>query len=102
MKRTTPVLGRVPTPEEQIGKTALYRYFREYHGCQAKMSRDTGIHVGVLSKMASYPEYVITLDAAMMIEVATNGELRADVLCPSRADTLAQFLVIRTREAEAA
>lgn len=99
MKRTaSQETGREPSPAERAGKMELYRHFREYHGCQAKLSRDTGIHIAVLSKMANQPEYIITLDAALLMEVATAGKLRAEVLCPSRADLLAAFLALRTPE----
>lgn len=99
MKRlASPEMGRVQSPAEQEGKRALHRYVREFHGRQAQLSRATGLHTVVLSKMANQPEYIITLDAAMMMEVATEGELRADVLCPSRAELMEQFVALRSRE----
>lgn len=103
MKRlASPETGRAQTPAEQAGKHTLYRYFREFHGCQAQLARATGIHTAVLSKMASLPEYVITLDAAMLMEVATDGELRAEVLCPSRAELIERFVALRAATALAA
>jgi len=98
MKRTLTEENRLPTPAEQAGKNALYRFYREYHGCQAQLSRDTGLSVPMLTKMARYPEYFITMEAAMLVEVASKGALRAEVLCPSRADLIGQFLALRATE----
>ena len=99
MKRlASPITGRMQSPDEMAGKEALYLYFRKYHGRQAELARATGIKTAVLSKMAGEPPYIITLDAAMLIELATKGELRADVLCPSRAGLMANWLAARAQE----
>jgi DNA-binding transcriptional regulator YdaS (Cro superfamily) len=77
---------------EQAANAALRTYFRRDVGVQASVARATGIKPPVLSRMSNQPGYPISLEQAILIEVATNGELQAPALCPSRATLLAQFM----------
>lgn len=87
------------TPEmaerEREGKLALRLYFRSEPGRQAELHSKTGILQSVLSKMANQETYTLNLDSAVLIEVATEGVLRAEVLCPTRAEVLGKFLQLR-------
>ena len=82
---------------EAAGKEALRMYCRYRQGRATEISNKTGILLSVLSKMANKSNH-INLEAAVLIEAATEGELRADVLCPSRADVLAKLLALRSGE----
>lgn len=80
---------------EQAGQQLLYAYCRAKHGNQAFLMRTTGLITATLSRMQN-GDTPINFEAAMLIEVATKGELPADKLCPSRADLVAQFLQLRS------
>lgn len=90
------------TPEliaaEAAGNEALRRYCRERQGRATELARKSGLLISVLSKMANKGRH-INLEAAALIEVATDGELRAETLCPSRADTLQRLLDLRKETA---
>lgn len=91
------------TPElqaaEVAGKEALRAWFRAGVGRQIETARRTGIAAGNLSRMASDPVGTpIGLEHAVLIEVASEGGLRAEVLCPSRADVLGRLLALRAGE----
>lgn len=79
---------------EQDAAEMLYAYFRRDYGVQARVSRDTGLNAAALSNMGK-GRYPISLEHAMLIETASNGELQAEKLCPSGAAVLGSFL--RTR-----
>lgn len=79
---------------EEAAAYALSAYFSRGFGVQAKLSRDTGIEPSTLSKMGKGTG-PISLEQAILIDVATDGELRAEFLCPSRADLLARFVLHR-------
>lgn len=85
---------------ELAGKEALRKWFYSGVGRQAEVARRTGMFPGNLSKMARPDGYGIGLEAAVLIEVATEGDLRAEVLCPSRADVLAKLLALRAGESK--
>lgn len=98
--------SRAPkTPEveskEREGKLVLRAYLRAEPGRQMDMSQRTGILQSVLSKMANQESYALNLDSAVLIEVATEGAIRAEVLCPTRAEVLGQFLQLREAGREA-
>lgn len=57
---------------------ALDNYLKQ-HGNGAKLARLTGLTAPTISRMKT-GRTDITLRSAMMIEVATNGELKADEL----------------------
>lgn len=84
------------TPEqlaaEQAGKAALYNYCRGGIGRQKELAEETGILASILSRLALDPNKPINLEHAVLIDVATNGELPAEVLCPARADVLAKLI----------
>lgn len=79
---------------EKSAQDTLRRYFRRELGTQAAISRQTGIAPPLLSRMSKNGAH-ITLEYALRIELATGGELRAEWLCPSRAELLDQFLKLR-------
>jgi DNA-binding transcriptional regulator YdaS (Cro superfamily) len=77
----------------------LHAYFRGGVGRQKQTAQASGIFASLLSRMA-HGESPITLEAAIMLEVATEGKLRAEVLCPVRSDVLQRF-VSQRQNAEA-
>lgn len=85
---------------EQAGKEALRKYFYSGRARQKEMEEKTGMLSSALSRMANKDVH-INLDAAVMMEVASCGELRAEVLCPERADVLREFLQLREADREA-
>lgn len=86
---------------EQEAQKMLYAHLRKYHGVQRDLSARTGIQATFLSKLANKPGQVIALETAILIELGTDGELRAEDLCPARADVIAQFLQARNSEKKA-
>lgn len=82
---------------EQKAREKLMSYFRREFGLQAEMARKTGIKASFLSRLANRAEHSIPLETAILMELATNGELKAEVMCPSRADMLKQFIAGRTK-----
>lgn len=78
---------------EQHASEALYNYFRGGHGVQARISRETGIEAPALSKMGKGAP--ISFEHAILLDVATGSQLRAEMLCPSRADLLSRFMLTR-------
>lgn len=78
------------------GKEALRDYCAAERGRAAKLARRTAILPPVLSKMANTENtYTINLESAVMIELATDGALTVEVLCPMRADVFAQIVARR-------
>lgn len=90
------------TETDMQGKEILRRYLRDRQGRQATVARRSGISTPVLSKMANQADYRLNFEAAVLIEVATDGELKADQLCPARADALAGLLRVRGANQQAA
>jgi DNA-binding transcriptional regulator YdaS (Cro superfamily) len=68
---------------------------RNRAGRQAELARISGLLPGTLSNMANHPTHGINLEAAMILEVATSGELPAEALCPSGAKLLERFFLTR-------
>lgn len=83
------------TEADMAGKEALRAYLDRERGNYVRMARDTGISIAVISKMVNRPTYIITLDAALLMELATQGELTVDVLCPSRAELVSDIFFLR-------
>lgn len=83
---------------EKAAAEALNAYFDSGYGVQAMMVRDTGIPAPVLTKMRKPGNYPISLEHAMLMEMASNGELTAELLCPARAELLARFLNTRAKK----
>jgi DNA-binding transcriptional regulator YdaS (Cro superfamily) len=79
---------------EQDAAKALAAYFRRDFGIQAQMARDTGLGAAVLSKMSKM-RGPISMEQAILMDLASNGELAAEMLCPSRAKVISQFLLTR-------
>ena len=86
---------------EAEGCAVLRKYLKAEMGRQAALARVTGICPPSLTNMSKGGQ-IIGLDHAVVLEVATAGELRAEVLCPSRAKMLADFLALRAGEQVAA
>jgi len=80
---------------EQAGKQALRDYCDAKRGRAAELARKTKILAPVLSKMVNNPMYSINLESAVMIELATEGALKVEVLCPARADVFSKLLARR-------
>lgn len=96
----------VTKPEELVqaeaaGKQLLYNFCRAKHGNQSLLIRTTGLLGPTVSRMANKPEAPINLEAALLMDVATNGELPVEKLCPGRADLIAQFLQQRAAKDQA-
>lgn len=79
---------------EQAGRVMLNTYTRAKQGNQAALARKTDLLAGTICKMCNGGTQ-ISMEAAILIEVATEGVLRADKLCPSRAELLDQLLKLR-------
>lgn len=83
---------------EKAGQELLNNFCRAKYGNQTLLARSSGLLVATISRMAggSTP---INFEAAVMIDVATNGKLSAEKLCPGCADLVAQFLQLRATKA---
>lgn len=81
---------------EDAGREVLQKYCAE-RGVQARICRRTNILPSALCRLIK-GENQIHLEAALLIEMATDGEVRAEVLCPSRAPLLQA--VMRQRSAQ--
>lgn len=94
----------VPTPEQiaaqEAGQKALRDYFHGEIGRQKDVANASGLYASMLSRMAC-GHTPINLETAIALEVATKGELRAEVLCPLRAEVLNRFVNGRQGTAEA-
>lgn len=69
----------------------LHSYFRGGIGRQKDASAASGILASTLSSMA-HGRVPITLEAAVLLDVATESAVRAQDLCPARADVLDKFV----------
>lgn len=85
--------------KEREGQELLHRYTRARSGVQAELIRKTGMFPAVMSRMSNF-KAPITLEAAIMLEVATDGELQAEKLCPGRAQLIASFRAPRAKQQE--
>lgn len=93
--------NNTPKTEEQIraeqaGRQALRSWLKAETGRQARICHVSGILPAVMSRMANKTTH-INLEAAILIEVATDGEVPAEVLCPSRAEVLKTMMRQRAR-----
>jgi hypothetical protein len=93
----------VPHPEqvaaERAAQAILHEYFQSRIGRQKATAEASGIEASILSRMAR-GHMPISLEYSIALEVASNGALRAEVLCPSRADVLNRFMNRRRETAE--
>lgn len=96
MQRKDPMLPKSDEllQAEQDAANALDAYFHSGYGLQAMISRETGLAPPILSRMAKGRQ-PIPLEQAILIELASNGELRVETLCPSCAPLLVQFMLAR-------
>lgn len=70
----------------------LFMYLREETGRQKRLGDATGIGTAGLSRIANGAP--ISAETAIVLHVATKGELKAWDLCPSRAELLHQFIAL--------
>lgn len=80
---------------EKEAQAKLHAYMRRRHGIQRELARNTGIKAAFLSKLSNKPNQVIAMETAILIELATDGELKAEDLCPARASVIRRFLEAR-------
>jgi DNA-binding transcriptional regulator YdaS (Cro superfamily) len=80
---------------EQEARDMLQAYFGKHMGVQVELARKTGLFPSQLSRMARLENHPISIEAAMRIEVGSNGELPAKKLCPAGADLIAQFVAMQ-------
>lgn len=90
----------MPKPREQAeaeraGREALRAYCDSRRGVQAALCRKTNILPSQLCRIIS-GKTVVTLEAALLLEVATEGAVPAESLCPSRAELMKQLIQLRT------
>jgi DNA-binding transcriptional regulator YdaS (Cro superfamily) len=83
---------------EKKAQKMLYAYMRQRHGIQQELARETGIKASFLSRLANRDNQVIAMETAILIELASKGELKAELLCPARADVIKRFLAARQPE----
>jgi DNA-binding transcriptional regulator YdaS (Cro superfamily) len=79
---------------EKAGQEALNEYCRRELGIQAELRRNTGIFASDLSRMCRGRK-AISFENAVLLDLATNGELPAEVLCPSRAKLIQRLFLTR-------
>lgn len=89
-RQKSPELQRA---EEEAG-AALRDFFARDLGVQAQLARDSGLAPAVLSRMGK-GRHPISVEQAMRIEIASQGALRVEQLCPARAEVLGRFLLHR-------
>lgn len=87
--------------QEEAGRVLLNAYCRAKQGNSAFLARKTDLMPATVSNMSN-GKSPINIEAALLLEVATDGVLLADKLCPGRADLLAQFLQLRTEKPKTA
>jgi hypothetical protein len=82
--------------EEVAGKQFLHNWFCSGRARQAETARRSGIAAAALSKIARNAEYPVGLEYAILIEIATDGQVPAHILCPSRSEALERFVAMRS------
>lgn len=95
------IRNKIPKTEEELraekeGQQALRTWLKAETGRQARICKSSGILPAVMSRMANKDTH-INLEAAILIEVASEGALPAEVLCPSRAEALKTMMRQRAR-----
>lgn len=78
---------------EEAGRNSLIRYCGQ-RGAHTRLCEQTGIDKGAISRMKS-GRHSISLELAIILEVATGGTLTVETLCPSRAHLLVALLRAR-------
>lgn len=98
-KRINEIIPPEQDKAEREGQAALHEYFQSRVGRQKAIAEATGIEASILSRMAR-GHARISLEYSIALEMASKGALRAEMLCPSRADVLKRFISQRTASAE--
>jgi hypothetical protein len=87
------------TPElaqaEREGQELLHKYCRAQVRNQKRLAESTGLLASVISRLSNF-DGRISLEAAILFDLATDGELAAEKLCPSRAGLLDEFIKSRS------
>lgn len=83
---------------ERKAQRELRKYIEKEHGRQKQLAADTGIQATFLSRLMNRENQVIAMENAVLIDLATKGELKAEMLCPSRADVIQRFLQSRNNQ----
>jgi hypothetical protein len=78
---------------EEAGRNALIRYCGQ-RGAHTRLCEQTGIDKGAITRMKTGGQG-ISLELAIILEVATAGALTIEILCPSRAHLLEALLRAR-------
>jgi DNA-binding transcriptional regulator YdaS (Cro superfamily) len=95
--------GEAKSPEElaaeKSGQDILFHYCRMRPGRAAQLARQTGLLPGVISRMSNYLTPV-SCEVALLLEVATKGELKAVELCPARAGLLKEYVALANKAKE--
>lgn len=86
---------------EHEGQEMLLEFFRGGFRRLRDLHERTGVAEATLSRMARN-KHPISMEVAILIEVATEGELPAEKLCPSMAGVMAQFRANRRKVKAAA
>ena len=80
---------------ETAAREALRSFFRKDFGKQAELARTSGIPASNLCRMSTSDTYPVSLETALKIEIATQGELTTELLCPSGAELLQKLFLTR-------
>lgn len=99
-KRTDEQQQHEQKAAERAAQEILHEYFQSRIGRQKATAQASGIDASILSRMAR-GHATISLENSIALEVASNGALKAEQLCPSRAEVLKRFINQRTAGAEA-
>jgi DNA-binding transcriptional regulator YdaS (Cro superfamily) len=82
-------------PEEKSAPSVvLHEFFQSRIGRQKAIADASGLFASTLSSMA-HGKHPISLEAALLIEIAADGAVRAETLCPARAEVIDKFLQLR-------
>lgn len=90
--------GAVEKPPAQV---VLHEYFQSRIGRQKQTADATGILASTLSGMA-HGRLPISMEAAVRLDVASEGALNAKELCPEDAAVLDKFVRLHACEVKAA
>lgn len=93
-------LPQDPGNENMSAQEVLHEYFQSRIGRQKRTAEATGILPSTLSSMAR-GRIPIGFEAAVLIDVASEGAVSAKLLCPKRADVLEKFVRLHAEEVKA-
>lgn len=89
-KKLMPPKSQELQAAEKLARKTLLNYFKSVPGRQQQLAEQTGIWPESISRMA-HGHTQISVEAALRIEVATAGQLKATQLCPAAAAILAAY-----------